>query len=208
MSTTDSNVVDAYLKERLHRDLVFRTVAWSAISAIPAVRFFAGSDADGVTYIKALFESFLPTVNAVGVVGLLIACLGLMFKDLEDVDPLAYASSKGTSVFGGIVRRLGGDLTLWICGAFVSLFVAMIASFLWLVIDGAAAWQDIGLLGILIAQVAFFIAAVGIVNLLVRRHSPPIRSMAEGREWLRSRRRVVGLYGACLIFVIAFLALF
>ena len=122
--STDANKLDTSLKKNLAIDLCFRSVIWLTIAAIAAHFAITQSTLTPIQYFERVGNALMPVVNSLGVGGLLLAFLALLLKDLEATmkDKERIEATRGW--FGGLVRRLAGDLTLWTFGALVT-FMAM-----------------------------------------------------------------------------------
>lgn len=128
----DKNKFDTVLKDKSYYDLGLRIVIWLSLSlATTYLAFKNGTLPD--ESVERFVNSSMPLINAVLPIAFGFSVLALMLKDLEDLNAEKYGFETGFSKWGGFVRRIAGDLMLWVLGGFVGLLsilsIAVISSF-------------------------------------------------------------------------------
>lgn len=201
---TDTNAFDAYLKDQLHRDIIFRVAVWAVIAT--AAGFYATRKASfsGFDYFEKSADLLLPLSNLFGSVSVLLVLIALFFKDAEYVDSAQYGQRTKKGKIGGFFRRLAGDISLWVIGTLIGLITALsIAVILALRNQGiklddwvAIGWMYFVFLGFLVVMAA--------LNAFVRRAEPPLTRVPPFCCQLRTANRVLLFYGACAIFILAY----
>lgn len=165
--STDVNNFDSWLKTKLYRDLIFRSVIWLGFSfATGYLAVYRG--VSPIEYFDRIKNSISPLVNIVGTFSLLLCVLALMLKDLEATlgcSRLVYATRGHLS---GLIRRLAGDLSLWTLGAFVTL----ISTVALLIVKADISQSDYVPAGLLTLVLLMFIAFISTANVFVRRNGP------------------------------------
>lgn len=121
----EKNWFDDFLKEKLWRDVFFRILINALISGVTCYFVFSRFQGNGIEYIAAVSNSLVPAFNFVGSITLNIILIAMFFKELETLDPLQFGAVSSLGKFGGIFRRLAGDLSLWMLGALVTIIAAM-----------------------------------------------------------------------------------
>lgn len=164
----DKTKFDDWLKEDLKRDLFFRGGCWIAV-ALLATYFSVQVDARSINdYLSSQTNAVFRTANIVGTISILMGLLALMFKDMEELDPSTWGRETCRGWYGGMVRRLAGDMTLWTLGALVSvMLVAGIAG-----ANSASTIADWALFSIFYSILLGMVVVVGVLNILVRRAEP------------------------------------
>ena len=163
----DSNKFDTWLKDKPLRDLVFRAFIWSVLSCI-AIAYAIKRGLTPVAYVERLAESIGPLVNSVGLFALAVGLAALCFKDLEFLDPTRYGQDSTLGKFGGVVRRVGGDLMLWMLGAFISLLSATVVA---IVLTGVSS-SEVPQVSSLVYLLLFVCCGVTVLTYFIRRASP------------------------------------
>lgn len=164
----DKNDFDDWLKEKLHRDIIFRMVVWSVLSLSAGYFAINGTGNSSLVFLKRMSDSTSPLINTFGLAALLLCILALALKDVEatSANPATVRAMKGK--LGGFVRRGAGDLSLWALGAINTMICAVVLVFMLEPLTASDKTAGIGLAFFL--SVMFFFLAVG--NVLVRRHGP------------------------------------
>lgn len=164
----DDNRFDRYLKKQLHRDLLFRAIAWFGISMATGYVSIHVGGATASAFFERASDTLIPLVNTVGVGGLLLCALALFLKDLEFVskDPRITASTGG--MIGGFVRRFAGDISLWTLGASITMSSALILALILTPMSAA----ETGAIAFLTGILAILIVVTGVLNVFVRRSGP------------------------------------
>lgn len=162
---TDKINFDDFLKEKLHRDLVFRGCAWITISAIASYYAIHYESADPFQFMLQTTEKTMRILNTLGVFAILLACLALLFKDLQSCDELSWGQHTKKGYIGGIVRRLAGDLTLWMLGAISTIITVICVA----IFSANSPLPIKALLGIFIIVLLSWLTVISLLNIAVRR---------------------------------------
>ncbi|WP_154662633.1 hypothetical protein [Solimonas flava] len=196
--TTDKNKFDDYLKEALHRDLLFRVAVLGVIAALAS--FYASKEIgfNPIEYFNSSTKKLTPLFNTVGIAALLLAVPALVLKDLEHVSPERWGHGSAASLWGGFIRRLAGDLTLWVIGSFVSFFFSLIGTTAYAISANMVTVKDGFYLLFIHVLVAVFIVAIGLANIMIRRANPPLAATPPFSKFLTSPWRIGAAYGAVL----------
>lgn len=198
---TDKNKFDDHLKEKLYRDIIFRIIVWGAIAA--ATTFFASKSSafNLIEYFNDYAKKVAPLINAIGTTALILAMPALVLKDLEHVSPSRWGYNSKASSWGGFIRRLAGDLTLWVIGAFTSFFFALVGSTVQAVLTGSMTIKNGISLITLYFMIAIFMVILAITNIMVRRSQPPLAATKPFSLFMTSSWRVAAIYGFALIVI-------
>jgi len=200
--TTDRNQFDSYLKQALHRDIIFRIAVWAVIAAVATLIASAEKGYNGVEYFRAVAHKLGPLINTIGVVALLISMPALVLKDLEHVAPESWGQATFASWWGGAIRRIAGDLTLWLLSSFAAFFFAMVGATFYALFSENISLREGILLVYSYVVVLIFILLISVVNVLVRRETPPLSAAPRFSRWMRSPTRVLVTYATLLLIAI------
>lgn len=125
---TETTRFDTYLKGRLQRDLFFRGLVWTTVPAIASYYGIQFEHLEPLQFMMRTTDAVMRILDIVGSFAIFLAVAALMFKDLENRDCATWGQATKRGYFGGIVRRLAGDLTLWSLGALLTILtVALVA---------------------------------------------------------------------------------
>lgn len=159
---TKMTAFDDLLKDKLHRDLIFRGITWITIPCFGSYYAIHEKSINPVKFMLNTVSTIMDLLNTFGLFVLILACLALMFKDLEGCDVENWGANTKRGYLGGIIRRLAGDLTLWSLGLLISIFTVVgVAAFL------TKHWTPpVAIIALIITPQIFII---GKINILVRR---------------------------------------
>ncbi|EUB87707.1 hypothetical protein [Pseudomonas sp. GM30] len=194
---TDKNDFDDWLKHKLYRDLIFRAIVWAVISTLAAYYAIEVMDIKPIDYLDRMGKSLGKLVNSLGSVALLLCLPALLFKDLEETleNPSFKSFMKGRPA--GIIRRLAGDLSLWLLGAAVT----MLSSFVLVAFRVTIETKEYGVIALFVSIMILLIIVSGGMNFFVRRIAPsPLTQV------IRNPTIIVLIYLACTV-GLAFVAL-
>lgn len=160
---------DNWLKNKLWRDLIFRSIIWALIACLGAYFTLYVDAVSTNDYLIKNTKFIFNLLNTLGSATLFLALVALFFKDMEALSPVMWGYDSKLGGIGGLFRRLAGDLTLWTLGLLVS--VLFTVSVYGVMAEGFV-WQKWAIysLGYLITVGACFVVAF--LNLLVRRADP------------------------------------
>jgi hypothetical protein len=162
---------NTFLTEYLWRDLIFRAVIWVAVTIATAYFVLRVDSVTVEAYFSGQTHNLTRVTNLLGTFALLLGVLALAFKDFEVACPNWFGPSTKLGYFGGIVRRLAGDLLIWTSGVLVSVlgvtFIAAASTHE----SSLRAWAIFGTLYLIMCVMAVVVAALSI---LVRRAEPPL----------------------------------
>ncbi|MCF7752195.1 hypothetical protein KQ945_15645 [Bacillus subtilis subsp. subtilis] len=191
---TDKNAFDDYLKGRLHRDILFRVLIWASVAGLATYHASRSEQFTSIAYFQRVADSLTPLVNAIGVGAIVLSAVALLLKDLERVSPDHWGQSTCIGKLGGVVRRLAGDLGLWVVGAVITILSAVV----FLAFDAYWSNQMTGsnMWAILMMFVVFVILAVviSVLNTFVRRAEPPLTGANMFSCVLTTAPRVASFY--------------
>jgi len=198
---TDSNWFDDWLKHRLYRDILFRIVVWSLIASITV--YFASSDVEfsGVAYLERAARSLLPVLNLVGSGAIMLSLVAMMFKDAEHVGSSSWGKNSTLGRFGGVTRRLAGDLTLWVVGSLTALLCAVTVALFQAVHLGAITSKNAIAIATMYLMFSVFLVITAILNVFVRRAEPSLTSIEPFSRILTKSWKVVLAYTLAIGFV-------
>jgi len=165
---TDKTVFDDWLKNRLYRDLVFRGIVWISVPAIASYYAIRFESAEPLQFMIRTTETVMRIQNIVGAIALYLAIVALMFKDLEVCDEAKWGQQTRIGRFGGVFRRVAGDLTLWSLGAVLTIVTVTCLT----IALADAPLPVIGLLGGFLMVLIIWVVVISFVNILVRRGRP------------------------------------
>lgn len=185
---------DSFLKERLYRDILFRVVVWLAIAALTAR--VATQKLSSVEYLARLTTSLMPVLGNVMWATLMLSVPALVLKELEFVRPHQWRDDSLPVMVGGAIRRLAGDLSLWVLGAIVTLLSAI--AFLTTDALNERVGDAVGFLAIVWVAGLLGMVLMSAVNIYVRR-AEPIFAGSKGFEWVTKPAHVLSLYSVILV---------
>lgn len=165
---TDKNEFDDWLKRKLYRDLIFRTIVWAFISTLAAYYAIAVMAIDPLVYLDRMGKSLVKLVNSLGSAALLLCLPALLFKDLEEVVENQKIKNFMKGCFAGAIRRLAGDLSLWLLGAVVT----MLSSFILVAFQVKIECKEYGAIALFTVVMFCLIIVTGGMNFFVRRVAP------------------------------------
>lgn len=197
---TDKSAFDDYLKEELHRDILFRVLVWAFVAGLATYYASRSAQFTSISHLQRMADSLGPMVNAIGVAAIVLAGVALVLKDLENVSPAYWGQSSIAGRLGGFIRRLAGDLTLWVVGALVTILSAVA----FVAFDAYRAEQmttkNFAAIFMMFFVFILFAVIVSILNVLVRRPGPPLTRTKRFSSLLNTAPRVVLFYAAILTF--------
>lgn len=146
---TDKTWFDEWLKGNLARDIAFRTAVWFSIAFVTLKHAADREDFNPADAFQSAIQTVAPVIVDVGAITLILCLVALLLKDLESVDRTNWGQDTAIGRWGGFIRRLAGDLSLWIVGALIS--VAATLAFLTFSVYGTKDWtldNQAGLVGV------------------------------------------------------------
>lgn len=197
---TDKTAFDDYLKDRLHRDILFRVLVWASVAGLATYYASRSADVTSVSHLQRVADSLTPMVNDIGVSAIILSGIAMVLKDLENVSPAYWGQSTIAGRIGGLVRRLAGDLGLWVIGALITILsaVAFVAIDAYRV--GQMTAKNFWAIFMMFLVFVLFAAVVSFMNVLVRRSAPPLTNSMGFSSYLTTAPRVVLFYAAILSF--------
>ena len=172
----ESTKFDEWLKKDLRRDLFFRA-GWCIVIALVAAYLAVQVDARSINdYLGSQANAVFRTANIVGTFSILLGLLALMFKDMEHLANQTWGRDTRLGWYGGIVRRLAGDITLWTLGALIS--VMLVAAFAGA--SSASTFADWALFSFYYLLLLFMLGVLGWLNIVIRRAEPMMAVITRG----------------------------
>ncbi len=205
--TTDKTQFDTYLKQALHRDIVFRVAVSAAIAVAASTLASSSVDYDAVAFFNDTARKLGPLINIVGVASLVLSLLACVLKDLEHVSPERWGLQSSASWWGGAVRRTAGDLTLWLLSSLVAFFFAMFGATFYAIFSETISLKEGLAMVVSYVVLLAFTLVVSVVNICVRREAPPLATARHFSHWMRSPARVLFAYAALLSMAITIMSL-
>lgn len=191
---TDKNAFDDYLKAKLHRDILFRVVIWLFVAGLATYYASRSKQFTSLSHFQRVADALAPMVNVIGVGAIVLSGLALLLKDLESVSPDTWGQSTHRGKWGGVVRRLAGDLGLWVVGALTTLLSAV----MFLAFDAYRLEQmtrsNVSAIGLMFVVFAMFAVFIAFLNTLVRRAQPLLTSEKLFPGILTTAPRVASVY--------------
>jgi len=179
--STDVNDFDQYLKKRLYRDLLFRTLVWFGVSMATGLLAIYLGGSSALSYFERVGNTLAPLVNSIGVGALLFCVVALFLKDLEHVSKSAATVAATRGMLGGFVRRFAGDISLWTLGAVITMLSAMILA----VFNTSLSKSEVGAVSFLAFLLALMVVFTSFANVFVRRSGPtPWALQFKSAAWL------------------------
>lgn len=123
---------------------------------------------DALQFMMRTTDTVMRMLNILGSISLFLSFAALMFKDLESCDNAAWGQNTKRGYFGGIVRRLAGDLTSWSLGAVLTIITV---TFLAIVLANTSLLIVAVLVGFVVVLLTW-VFIIGGMNILVRRAEP------------------------------------
>ena len=197
---TDKTAFDDYLKDRLHRDIIFRVLVWVSVAGLATHYASRSVEFTSVSHLQRVADSLAPMVNALGVTAITLSGIALVLKDLENVSPAYWGQSSLLGRIGGLIRRLAGDLSLWVVGALVTILsaVAFVAFDAYRV--GQLTTKNFSAIFMMFFVFLLFAVIISIMNVLVRRSAPLLTNSKGFSNFLTTAPRVILFYAAILSF--------
>ncbi|MPS35480.1 MAG: hypothetical protein E2593_09325 [Stenotrophomonas sp.] len=199
---TESNWFDSWLKDHLHRDIIFRIGVWTSIASVTA--YYASNETgfSGVAYLDKASKSLLPVLNLIGSGAIILSLIAMMFKDAEQVDEKNWGADSFLGRTGGFIRRLAGDLTLWVVGSLAALLSAVTVALIQAIRIGAMTTQNASAIAIMYLLFGVFLVITAILNVYVRRAKPPLTNSQPFSQLLTKPWRVLVVYSIAIGFMI------
>lgn len=195
---TDKTAFDDYLKEKLHRDILFRVVVWAAVAGLATSYASRSAQFSSISHLRRVADSLAPLVNTIGVIAIMLAVVALVLKDLENVSPTCWDQSSKAGRWGGVFRRLAGDLTLWVVGALVTILSAVAFVAFDAYCAGQMTAENFRAIFMMFFVFILFAAVISVLNVLVRRSGPPLTNAKVFSSILTTAPRVLLFYAAIL----------
>jgi len=192
--TTDKTWFDDKLKSNLFLDIGFRTAVWLSIAFLTIEHASRQAGFSPITVLDSSFKGLMPVVTDVVRVCLVLCFLALILKDLEHVAPEYWAQGTLIGKVGGVVRRLAGDLSLWVVGALITLLASLSVFVVFL--HKSNGWSD-GARDFTVVVALMLLVSIAIfstVSVWVRRDISLVSSHARFLEIFNSAWKVVGFY--------------
>lgn len=174
--STDKTWFDEKLKSNLFYDLGFRALVWLAVASLAFRHASKQANFSPLeTFIRSQ-ENLMPVIVDVMVACFIFCVPAMLLKDLEHVAPKYWGQHTLAGRVGGVIRRLAGDLTLWILGAQITLLASL--SVVALYIHKLNAWSAGAIQFVtLFAMVLVTSSAVfSVVSVWVRRNTSLVTS--------------------------------
>lgn len=166
--STDKNEFDANLKKNLAKDLIFRGVVWTTISMVAAFFGITQNQLTPIEYLEKTLITLAPMINTVGIASFILCLLAMAFKDIEEMSKNESWKKAASGTFGGLVRRLAGDVSLYTLGALIAMFSTMIV---YCILEPTSKKDLYELLKLSAPLIVFFLF-MAFANILVRREKP------------------------------------
>ncbi len=196
--SADKTWFDDKLKGNLFFDLGFRFLVWLSVAFLALKHASAKSDFSPIDAFMASQENLMPVVVDVMTVSFVLCTLAMLLKDLEHASPAHWGQDTKLGRAGGIVRRLAGDLTLWIIGAMVTLLASL--AVLAIYIHQAGAWSNdvTTLVTFFFFVLAISTAIFSVVSVWVRRKTSLLTSRPKLMETFNTGPKVLLFYATIL----------
>lgn len=198
---TDKTWFDEKLKSNLFLDIGFRVIIWFAISLIALSHASRSADFSPVVAFQRSMEGLLPVISDVTRLAFVMCVGALMLKDLEHVAPARWDQSTTIGKLGGVIRRLGGDLSTWILGALITLLASflMFATF----IHTTGNWSK-GAISLVTTFAIFFAVGIpifSVANVWIRRDVSLVSSHATFVALFNTPLKVLAFYSILALVV-------
>lgn len=168
--STDENALDIWLKLKIHRDIIFRSIIWFIISFITGYITIHNSNISAIDYFKKISSTISFLINTIGTFSILISIVALMLKDLEATLSCPRLAAATRGYIGGFIRRIAGDLSLWTIGSFVTILAATML----VILKSDILVDEYTLIGYNTLVLLLFIVFIAVANILVRRRGPTL----------------------------------
>jgi hypothetical protein len=201
---TDKTAFDDFLKAKLYRDIGFRIVVWASISGLTAYYASRHKGFTTVAYLQKVADALMPVVNVIAVTAILMSGAALILKDLEHVAPATWGQSTWLGRIGGSVRRIAGDLGLWVIGALVTLLSAVTIVAIDAYRHGVLTGGNLQAIFVMYFVFIIFLALIALLNTVVRRSKPLVTATPQFAGMLTTAPRVIGFYAALLVVTYVF----
>ncbi|WP_295520068.1 hypothetical protein [uncultured Stenotrophomonas sp.] len=198
---TDKTAFDDFLKEALYRDILFRVVVWAIVAGLATCYARGSAEFTSIAHLQRVADSLAPMVNTIGVTAIVFSVVALALKDLENVSPGCWDQSSTAGRLGGIIRRLAGDLTLWVIGALVTLLSAVVFVAFDAYFAGQMTWGNFRAIFMMFSVFILFAAIVSFLNVLVRRSVPLLTNAGKCKSVFSTAQRVAAAYAAVLLLI-------
>lgn len=200
--STDKTWFDGKLKRNLYLDISLRISIWLVI-ALSTIAY--ASSELGFSPLSPLQKSMshlMPVIVDVMRVSIVLCLAALLLKDLESVAPASWGQQTSIGKFGGVVRRIAGDLSLWIIGALTTVLASLLYFSHFAYTHNAWSSQVAGFSITITIVMVTSIAVLSWVSVWVRRDVSFISSHKKLLQTFDSPWKVVAFY-ATLVAVIA-----
>lgn len=199
---TDKTWFDDKLKSNLFYDLGFRALVWLAVAYLAFRHASKKTDFSPLDAFIRSQESLMPVIVDVMVACFIFCVPAMLLKDLEHVAPRYWSQDTIAGRIGGVIRRLAGDLTLWILGAQITLLASL--SVVAANIHKLDAWSDGAIQFVTLFATVFVVssAVFSVVSVWVRKRTSLVTSHQKFLEIFDKGWKVFSFYVGLIAFTV------
>ncbi len=165
---TETSRFDTWLKEKLLRDVLFRCISGALIPIVAISHAMPTGSRELLAYVIRMVDSVMYLLDTVGFFALFVAVVSLILKDFEALFSTGWGQETSLGGAGGVIRRLGGDMTNWLIGAVMSMLIAVLVA----LFIGSNPIEVVAVLSGFLFMLCFWLVVLAGLSVLVRRQGP------------------------------------
>jgi len=200
---TDKTWFDEKLKKNLYLDILLRLTIWMVVALLAIVYASHEVGFHPVMPLQRSMDNLMPVIFDVMRVGLVLCFFALLLKDLEYVCPHIWGQEATLGKVGGVVRRLAGDLSLWILGALATVLASIIYLAGFVHKEDAWTYEIKSFVVLMALLLAIFILVLSVVSVYVRRNTSLVSSFDKFANVFNTSWKVVGFYVGLVLATVA-----
>lgn len=201
--TTDKTWFDEKLKRNLYLDILLRMSIWLVVALLTIAYARQEAGFHPILPFQRGMNNLMPVVVDVMRVSLVLCFMALLLKDLEHVCPKFWGQETALGKVGGVVRRLAGDLSLWMLGALATVLASIIYLAGFVHAQNAWTYEIKSFVGVMTFILSVLILVLSIVSVLVRKNTSLVSSHEKFSTMFNTPWRVIGFYVGLILVTVA-----
>lgn len=201
--STDKTWFDDKLKKNLYLDIILRMAVWLVVALLAIAYTSNEVSFHPVMPLQRSMDNLMPVIVDVMRVSLGLCFFALLLKDLEYVSPKLWGQEAALGKVGGVVRRLAGDLSLWVLGALATVLASIIYLAVFVHAEDAWTYEIKSFVVVMALFLAIMMLVLSVVSVYVRRNTSLISSFDKFANAFNTPWKVVGFYVGLVLMTVA-----
>lgn len=201
--STDKTWFDEKLKRNLYLDTLLRMSIWLVVALLTIAYARQEAGFHPIMPLQRSMNNLMPVITDVMRVSLVLCFMALLLKDLEHVCPKLWGQETALGKVGGVVRRLAGDLSLWMLGALTTVFASIIYLAVFVQMHDAWTYEIKSFVAVMAFILFVSMLVLSVVSVFVRRNTSLVSSYEKFSEMFNTPWRVVGFYVGLVLVTVA-----